>query len=222
VSDDKPCGHGGGKFTVDYAPLWGFQPDGCCAAIVVWDIRPEHALHGHEYIGIGEVIDDIASPIDLGRRSIQVYGDIASFYLDCRLNQDILLAANMSKEKIEKSLGEIGDTRKEARDFFMEYGKLVEEIEGYQAILSDPARVMDIIREDTFEIKEKYGDDRRTEISGDVTDMNMDDLIAPEDMVVTMSHGGYMKSQPVDEYRAQRRGGIIRIKLIGPSIIIVA
>jgi DNA gyrase subunit A len=88
-----------------------------------------------------------------------------------------------------------------------EYRSVVDEIEGYEAILRDESLVMDIIREDTFEMKEKYGDDRRTEISGAVTDMNMDDLITPEDVVVTVSHDGYVKRLPVDTYRSQGRGG---------------
>jgi DNA gyrase subunit A len=88
-----------------------------------------------------------------------------------------------------------------------EYRSVVEEIEGYEAILRDQALVMDIIREDIFEIKEKYGDDRRTEITGDVSDMNMEDLIAREEVVVTVSHEGYIKRMPADTYRAQGRGG---------------
>ncbi|HEV8292862.1 MAG TPA: DNA gyrase subunit A, partial [Tepidisphaeraceae bacterium] len=88
-----------------------------------------------------------------------------------------------------------------------EYRKVVEEIEGYEAILRDESLVMDIIREDTFEIKEKYGDARRTEITGDVSQLNMDQLIAAEDVVVTVSHEGYIKRLPVDTYRSQGRGG---------------
>ncbi len=85
---------------------------------------------------------------------------------------------------------------------------VVEEIEGYEA---HPRRriadLMDIIREDTFEMKEKYGDDRRTEITGDVSDFNMEDLIAQEDVVVTVSHEGYIKRLPVDTYRARAAAG---------------
>ena len=88
-----------------------------------------------------------------------------------------------------------------------EYRSIVEEIEGYEAILRDESMVLDIIREDVFEMKEKYGDDRRTEITGAVTDMNLEDLIAREDVVVTVSHEGYIKRLPVDTYRAQGRGG---------------
>jgi DNA gyrase subunit A len=88
-----------------------------------------------------------------------------------------------------------------------EYRGVVEEIDGYEAILRDEALVLDIIREDIFEIKEKYGDDRRTEITGDVSNMNLEDLIAKEEVVVTVSHEGYIKRLPVDTYRAQGRGG---------------
>jgi DNA gyrase subunit A len=88
-----------------------------------------------------------------------------------------------------------------------EYREVAEEIEGYEAILRDENLVMDIIREDTLEMKEKYGDDRRTEITGGVGAFNMDALIAQEDVVVTVSHNGYIKRLPTDTYRAQSRGG---------------
>jgi DNA gyrase subunit A len=88
-----------------------------------------------------------------------------------------------------------------------EYRKVVEEIEGYEAILRDEALVLDIIREDIFEIKEKYGDERRTKIEGGVSEFNMESLIAQEDVVVTVSHEGYVKRLPVDTYRSQGRGG---------------
>src|SRR5688500_1200075 len=88
-----------------------------------------------------------------------------------------------------------------------EYREVVEEIEGYEAILRDEAMVLDIIREDVIEMKEKYGDDRRTEITGQVGAFNMESLIAQEDVVVTVSHGGYVKRLPVGTYRAQGRGG---------------
>ncbi|MGB7157540.1 MAG: DNA gyrase subunit A [Tepidisphaeraceae bacterium] len=88
-----------------------------------------------------------------------------------------------------------------------EYREVAEEIEGYEAILRDENLVMDIIREDTLEMKEKYGDDRRTEITGDVGAFNMEALIAQEDVVVTVSHAGYIKRLPVGTYSAQGRGG---------------
>ena len=88
-----------------------------------------------------------------------------------------------------------------------EYRQVAEEIAGYERILADESLVMAIIRADTLEIREKYGNDRRTQISGEVTGLNMEDLIAREDVVVTVSHGGYIKRLPIDTYRSQTRGG---------------
>jgi DNA gyrase subunit A len=88
-----------------------------------------------------------------------------------------------------------------------EYRDVAEEIAGYELILSDPARILEIIREDVFEMKEKYGDDRRTQITGDVSAYNIESLIAQEEVVVTVSHEGYIKRQTADNYRSQGRGG---------------
>jgi DNA gyrase subunit A len=88
-----------------------------------------------------------------------------------------------------------------------EYNGVAEEIEEYERILADAGYLMDIIREDVYEMKEKYGDARRTEIIGAVTDVSMEDLIPKEDVVVTVSHGGYVKRQQTDVYRSQTRGG---------------
>jgi len=88
-----------------------------------------------------------------------------------------------------------------------EYNKLVDEIADYEMILSDEKLVLDIIREDIIELKEKYGDDRRTQITNEATDINIEDLIADEQVVVTISHEGYIKRMPVDTYRKQGRGG---------------
>jgi DNA gyrase subunit A len=88
-----------------------------------------------------------------------------------------------------------------------EYREVVAEIEDYERILGSEQAVIDIIREDTFEMRDKYGDERRTEITGGVSEFNMDKLIAQEDMIVTVSHGGYVKRLPVDTYRSQGRGG---------------
>ncbi len=88
-----------------------------------------------------------------------------------------------------------------------EYNRLVEDIEGYEMILADPKRVLDIIREDTLELKEKYADERRTKITNDATELDLEDLIADEQAVVTISHEGYIKRMPLDTYRKQGRGG---------------
>ncbi len=88
-----------------------------------------------------------------------------------------------------------------------EYNKLIAEIEDYELILADNKRVLDIIREDTIELKDKYGDDRRTQITNDASDIDIEDLIADEQCVVTISHESYIKRMPLDTYRKQGRGG---------------
>jgi DNA gyrase subunit A len=81
------------------------------------------------------------------------------------------------------------------------------EIKSLKAILASKARRMTIIKKELDDLAKKYGDERRTEIAGEVTDFSLEDLIAEEEMVVTVSHEGYIKRMPVDTYRRQRRGG---------------
>jgi DNA gyrase subunit A len=88
-----------------------------------------------------------------------------------------------------------------------EYNSTIKDIERFKAILSNDALVLDIIKKETVEIKERYGDERRTEIIRDVQDIDIEDLIVDEDMVITVSHAGYIKRSPISLYRAQRRGG---------------
>jgi DNA gyrase subunit A len=88
-----------------------------------------------------------------------------------------------------------------------EYREILETIRGLIDILEDPARLLTVIREELEAIKAEFGDKRRTEIQHSQEDLNVLDLIAPEDVVVTLSHAGYVKRQPANIYRAQRRGG---------------
>jgi len=89
-----------------------------------------------------------------------------------------------------------------------EYTELIERIAGYEAILNDEALLLDVIREDIYEIKEKYGDKRRTVITADdLDDFDAEDLVAEEEVLVMISHGGYIKRMPIDTYRKQGRGG---------------
>jgi DNA gyrase subunit A len=89
-----------------------------------------------------------------------------------------------------------------------DYSKLVEEIEGYEAILTQEELLLDVVREDIYEIKNKFGRERLTQIVGDVGDFDIEDLIAEEDVVVTLSHEGYIKRMPLTTYRRQGRGGV--------------
>ena len=88
-----------------------------------------------------------------------------------------------------------------------EYRDVMDTIMDLLDILSRPERVNQIIAEELAQIKAQYGDARRSEIEQYGGDINIEDLITPQDMVVTLSHGGYMKAQPVADYQAQRRGG---------------
>jgi len=88
-----------------------------------------------------------------------------------------------------------------------EYAELTEQIEGYEAILASDRVLLDIIREDIHEMKEKYGDARRTKIAAQAEQLEVEDLIAEEEVIVTVSHSGYVKRLPIDTYRRQARGG---------------
>ncbi len=88
-----------------------------------------------------------------------------------------------------------------------EYKELLAQIDEYLHILSNDYRLMEIIREELVAVKDQYADPRRTEIMQNQSDLSDGDLITEEDMVVTMSHEGYVKSQPLTDYKAQRRGG---------------
>ncbi|HEV2704195.1 MAG TPA: DNA gyrase subunit A [Steroidobacteraceae bacterium] len=88
-----------------------------------------------------------------------------------------------------------------------EYKQLLVAIQALTDILTRPERLTEVVREELLEIRETYGDARRTEINRDHLDLTTEDLIEPQDVVVTLSHAGYAKSQPVTEYQVQRRGG---------------
>ena len=88
-----------------------------------------------------------------------------------------------------------------------EYKELLSLIEELRAILANPDKLLKVIRNELVEIREQYSDKRRTEIVSDHEDLTIEDLITEEEVVVTLSHAGYAKSQPVSAYRAQRRGG---------------
>jgi len=88
-----------------------------------------------------------------------------------------------------------------------EYRELLDKIKGFSEILADPDRLLQVIRDELAEVREAFGDERRTEIVQDHSDLSMEDLIPSEEVVVTLSHGGYAKAQPIGDYQAQKRGG---------------
>ncbi|WP_447957954.1 DNA gyrase subunit A [Vreelandella sp. EE7] len=88
-----------------------------------------------------------------------------------------------------------------------EYLSILQRIAELTEILASPERLMEVIREELHAVRDQFGDDRRTEIQASHLDLSMEDLIAEEDMVVTVSRSGYAKTQPLSDYQAQRRGG---------------
>lgn len=88
-----------------------------------------------------------------------------------------------------------------------DYKELLKAIEKLLEILNNPDRLMQVIRDELNDIRERFGDERRTEIISMQSDLQTEDLITEEDVAVTLSHEGYIKAQPLDTYRAQKRGG---------------
>jgi DNA gyrase subunit A len=90
---------------------------------------------------------------------------------------------------------------------FAEYEEILKTIQELLQILRNPARLQEVIREELIAVRDEYQDERRTEICEAEADLTMEDLLTDEQLVVTISHSGYAKTQPVDQYQAQRRGG---------------
>ncbi len=118
---------------------------------------------------------------------------------------DYTLSERQAKAILEMRLARL--TGLEREKLAKEYGTLCDEIRRLQGILADEGVLMTLIVDDLKEIKEKYGESRRTEIVQNEAEIQIEDLIQEEEMVVTVSHGGYIKRTPVTTYRAQRRGG---------------
>ncbi len=95
----------------------------------------------------------------------------------------------------------------EREKIIQEYSETLKEIERLKSILASEGLILEMIKEELVEIKEKYGDERRTDIVADIQEISIEDLITEEEMVITVSHNGYIKRHPLSEYRRQRRGG---------------
>jgi DNA gyrase subunit A len=98
-------------------------------------------------------------------------------------------------------------TRLARAELEQEHKELLERIEGLKALLADPSRIRGVIKDELLEVKKRFADARRTKIRADEGDLEIEDLIAEQDVVVTVSRAGYVKRLPVDTYRRQGRGG---------------
>jgi DNA gyrase subunit A len=110
-----------------------------------------------------------------------------------------------SKQILEMRLQRLTGIQRE--ELFNELISLTREIARLRDILENESSLLDVVKTELREVREKFGDARRTEITGEASELTSEDLIAEEDMVVTVSHAGYVKRSPLTEYRSQRRGG---------------
>ncbi len=122
-----------------------------------------------------------------------------------RLMKEFDLSEIQSQAILEMQLQRLTALERDKID--AEYAELLKKIELCRAILASEKKIEAIIKEELEALKKKYGDARRTDIIGAVEDIEIEDLIAEEDVVVTISHGGYIKRLPVSAYRKQKRGG---------------
>jgi DNA gyrase subunit A len=157
-------------------------------------LEREHILEGLKIAvdNIDEVIKVIRKSEDTPRASAQLQKrfKLSERQAEAILNMRLAKLTGLEIEKLEAELKEVRALIKELR-----------------AILGSEARRMEIVKNELKQIAEKYGDERRTEITSDQGEFTIEDLIAEEDMVITVSHSGYIKRTSVSTYKRQRRGG---------------
>ena len=122
-----------------------------------------------------------------------------------KLMKKFKLSAIQSQAILEMQLQKLTNLEREKLD--NEYKALLKKITYLQGILASEAKIFQIIKDELLEIKKKFGDERRTDIVGDFKDLDIEDLIAEEDMVISISHAGYIKRLPMSSYKKQKRGG---------------
>jgi DNA gyrase subunit A len=122
-----------------------------------------------------------------------------------RLMKEFGLSEQQTQAILEMQLQRLTALERDKID--AEYLDLIKKIELYKSILASEKKIEGIIKEECLELKKKYGDERRTEIVGEVEEIEVEDLIAEEDMVITISYAGYIKRISTSAYRKQRRGG---------------
>ena len=147
---------------------------------------------GHVADMLGRAGADVCKPLDLqAGYGLQAKGyKLSPFQAQAILDLKLHRLTGLEQEKI-----------------IQEFKDIIVKIEGYLDILASPELLMKVVKDELIEIKTEFGDARRTEIISTQQDLSVEDLIKEEDMVVTLSKGGYVKSQPLSLYQAQRRGG---------------
>ena len=151
----------------------------------LWQAGPVAALLAQAGADLSRP-EDLLPEFGLGEEGYRLSAAQAQAILDLRLQK----LTGLEQEKLSD-----------------EYKEILGQILELMKILSEPDALMQVIRDELNAILEGYGDERRTEIVQDQLDLTMEDLITPEDVVVTLSHAGYAKYQPLDRYQSQKRGG---------------
>ncbi len=128
--------------------------------------------------------------VDIAREALQANFSLSEKQAQAILEMRLQRLTGLEREKIEQ-----------------EYKDILEQIEYLESILADEHKVLEVIKEELLDVKKRFGDARRTVITSDTGSFDVEDLIAEEDVVITLTHGGYIKRLPVDTYRSQRRGG---------------
>jgi DNA gyrase subunit A len=153
----------------------------------------------HILVGLKKAVDNIDAVVEIIKKAkdpeeagkkLRRRFELTERQAEAILNMRLARLTGLEVEKLKAELKEVRA-----------------EIKRLKGILASKARRMSIIKKELDDLADKYGDERRTEIAGEVTDFSLEDLIAEEEMVVTVSHEGYIKRMPVDTYRRQRRGG---------------
>ncbi len=153
-----------------------------------------HILEGYRLVhaNIDEVIKIIRASASVSDSKI-------------RLCERFSLTDEQATAIVQMQLGRLSGLERDKID--EEYNMLSEKIAGFKELLADEQLILGVIRDDLLKIKEKYGDERRTEIAMVHDELDIEDLIEEEDVVITMTHSGYTKRVPVDTYKSQHRGG---------------
>ena len=153
-----------------------------------------HILEGYKIVidNVDEVVRIIRSSkgIPESKEALCARFNLSDAQADAIVKMQLGRLSGMERDKIEE-----------------EYAEVCAKIADYRDILANEGRVLEIVKNDLIDIKNKYGDERRTEISMVTTEIDIDDLIDEEDIVVTLTHNGYTKRLPVDTYKSQHRGG---------------
>lgn len=163
-----------------------------------YELRQAEA-RAHILEGLKIALDHLDEVIALIRRSPSP--DEAKTGLMAQFNLSEIQSQAILDMKLQRLTG------LEREKLIAEYREVLQKIEALRALLASDALIRKAIQDELTEIKEKYADERRTEIIPETGEIHIEDLIAPEEMVITVSHTGYIKRNPASLYRSQRRGG---------------